>query len=226
MSKKLKGVKGEFTQAELNDYLNTEFKDGVINWNKKCGRDITELDDLYEVLKGTINQGKRVLEESIEGLSAFLNKDKTEQLDSLVDILVTNIMFEEYHKQTEVIKSKLGDEEFGKLLQETVLAFDPNDLLVLEVVQGVLSTSLVASEGINQFTPKRVYLACQLILENNDQKVTSDKAIADDWKVHRKEGEKILETDFNEVIYYSIIRVSDNKTCKPYNFKPVTLEVH
>lgn len=211
------------TPEDVLEYLNSRFAKEVILWNKKCGRDINEIDDVSILMKQMLQQAKVVLEECVEGLSAYLKGDSIEQLDALVDILVTKVMLEAYSQRAEDLSKEMGEVEYQEALTQAVDVYDPNDLLVIEIVNQITEPSLLASEGINKFSPQRIYIACELILENNNQKVTNDLSVKEEWEEHLNGECGIKTCNIKGENWYSIYNIKSGKTQKPYNFVSVVL---
>lgn len=217
-AKKVTGVKGVYTNEMLQAYLDGEFKQSVLNWNARVGKGLSEDTTCVQVLQLIINQSSRLLEEMTEGLTAYLEKDTTERMDALVDIQFVKVMLDHYYEALD----KFTDED----ITEASLAFSEDELLILQIVPQMLSPAMIASQGVNLFNPKRVFIACELILANNDAKYTDDKETMEDWKANLTEGCEIRTTAIDDKDWYSIVRLDDGKTMKPYNFKEVVLETY
>ena len=213
--KKVTGVKGVYTNEMLQAYLDGEFKQSVLNWNARVGKGLSENTTCVQIMQLIIDQSSRLLEEMVEGLVAYLEKNTTERMDALVDIQFVKVMLDHYYEALD----KFTDED----ITEASLSFSEDDLLILQIVPQMLSPAVIAAQGVNLFNPKKIYIACELILANNDQKYTDDKETMEDWKANLTEGCEIKTTEVDGVEYYSICRLSDNKVCKPYNFKEVEL---
>ena len=213
--KKVTGVKGVYTNEMLQAYLDGEFKQSVLNWNARVGKGLSEDTTCVQIMQLIIDQSSRLLEEMVEGLVAYLEKNTTERMDALVDIQFVKVMLDHYYEALD----KFTDED----ITEASLSFSEDDLLILQIVPQMLSPAVIAAQGVNLFNPKKIYIACELILANNDQKYTDDKETMEDWKANLTEGCEIKTTEVDGVEYYSICRLSDNKVCKPYNFKEVEL---
>lgn len=217
-AKKVTGVKGVYTNEMLQAYLDGEFKQSVLNWNARVGKGLSEDTTCVQILQLIINQSSRLLEEMTEGLTAYLEKDTTERMDALVDIQFVKVMLDHYYEALD----KFTDED----ITEASLAFSEDELLILQIVPQTLSPAVIASQGVNLFNPKRVFIACELILANNDQKYTGDKETMEDWKANLTEGCEIRTTTIDDKDWYSIVRLDDGKTMKPYNFKDVVLDTY
>ena len=83
-----------------------------------------------------------------------------------------------------------------------------------------------ASQGVDLFSPKRVYICCELIIANNDQKYTDNKEVMEEWKANLAEGTQIRTVEIDGKEWYSIVRLEDGKTMKPYDFEEVVLDLH
>lgn len=217
-TKKVKGFKGVYTNEMLQAYLDGEFKQSVLNWNARVGKGLSEDTTCVQIMQLIINQSSRLLEEMTEGLTAYLDKNTTERMDALVDIQFVKVMLDHYYEALD----KFTDED----ITEASLSFSEDDLLILQIVPQMLSPAVIASQGVNLFNPKRIYIACELILTNNDQKYTDDKETMEDWKANLVEGCDIRTTTIDGKDWYSIVRIADGKTMKPYNFKEVVLETY
>lgn len=216
--KKTTGFKGDYSNEKLQEYLQGEFKQSVLNWNTRVGKGLSEDITCVQLMQLIINQSSRLLEEMTEGLTAYLEKNSTERLDALVDIQFVKVMLDHYYEALD----KFTDED----ITEASLSFSEDDLLILQIVPQMLSPAVNASQGVNLFSPKRVYLACQLILANNDQKYTDDKETMYKWKANLVEGTQIRTTIVDDKEWYSIVRLEDGKTMKPYDFEEVVLDLH
>ena len=216
--KQVKGFKDVYTNEMLQAYLDGEFKQSVLNWNARVGKGLSEDTTCVQLLQLIINQSSRLLEEMTEGLTAYLAKNTTERMDALVDIQFVKVMLDHYYEALD----KFTDED----ITEASLGFSEDELLSLQIVPQMLSPATIASQGVNLFSPKRVFIACELILANNDQKYTDDKETMEDWKANLTEGCKIRTTTIDDKDWYSIVRLVDGKTMKPYNFKEVVLSTY
>ena len=117
---------------------------------------------------------------------------------------------------------KFSDEE----ITEASMNFSEDDLLTLQIVPQLLNPALIASQGINLFTPKRFYINAELILENNRMKYTDDYDKMLTWKENMKEGCQIKTTTIDGKDWYCIILIETGKITKPFDFVPVTLDLH
>lgn len=220
--KAVKGIKGNFTEEQLDEYLTKEFAAGVVFFNRACGKSMDLCDDQVSGLEMIVNESIRVLEENTECLTAYLEKNLKERLDGYVDSLWTMSQLNGLHKAFE--------EKFGAPSQEALSQFEyDGELLTIQLVGQLHATACLAARS-DQFTAKRVKLACELILANNNKKFTSDKAVADDWVANLVQayGDDLIrlhENVVDGVTYYCLKRDSDDYICKPYNFVPVRLEV-
>lgn len=217
-TKKVTGVKGVYTNEMLQAYLDGEFKQSVLNWNARVGKGLSEDTTCVQIMQLIIDQSSRLLEEMTEGLTAYLEKNTTERMDALVDIQFVKVMLDHYYEALD----KFTDED----ITEASLSFSEDDLLILQIVPQMLSPAVIASQGVNLFNPKKIYIACELILANNDQKYTDDKETMEDWKANLTEGCEIRTTTIDGKDWYSIVRMVDGKTMKSYNFKEVVLETY
>lgn len=216
--KKTTGFKGDYSNEKLQEYLHGEFKKSVLDWNARVGKGLSENITCVQLMQLIINQSSRLLEEMTEGLTAYLEKNSTERLDALVDIQFVKVMLDHYYEALD----KFSDED----ITEASLSFSEDDLLILQIVPQILAPAVNASQGVNLFSPKRVYLACQLILANNDQKYTDDKETMEKWKANLAEGTQIRTVEIDGKEWYSILRLEDGKTMKPFNFEEVVLNLH
>lgn len=216
--KKETGFKGDYSNEKLQEYLQGEFKQSVLNWNTRVGKGLSEDVTCVQLMQLIINQSSRLLEEMTEGLTAYLEKNSTERLDALVDIQFVKVMLDHYYEALD----KFTDED----ITEASLSFSEDDLLILQIVPQMLAPAVNASQGVNLFSPKRVYLACQLILANNDQKYTDDKETMEKWKANLAEGTQIRTVEIDGKEWYSILRLSDGKVMKSFDFEEVVLNLH
>ena len=217
-TKGFKGFKGDYSNENLQEYLQGDFKQSVLDWNARVGKGLSEDITCVQLMQLIINQSSRLLEEMTEGLTAYLNKDNTERLDALVDIQFVKVMLDHYYEALD----KFTDED----ITEASLSFSEDDLLILQIVPQMLAPAVNASQGVNLFSPKRVYLACQLILANNDQKYTDDKETMENWKTNLVDGTQIRTVEIDGKEWYSIVRLEDGKTMKAYDFEEVVLDLH
>lgn len=216
--KGVKGFKGNFTNEQLQDYLDGDFKQSVLNWNARVGNGISPEITCVQLMQKIINQSSRLLEEMNEGLTAYLEKNTTERMDALVDIQFVKVMLDAYYEALD----KFSDED----ITEASLSFSEDDLLILQIVPQMLAPAVTASQGINLFNPKKVFIACELIIANNLQKYTTcfEKMLT--WKANLAEGTQIKTTEVDGVEYYSIMRLEDGKVMKSFDFEEVKLETY
>lgn len=217
MNSKVKG-KQVMTNEDLQEYLDGDFKQAVLNWNNRVGNGIAEEHTCVQVLQKVINQNKRLIEEQIECLVAYQNNDNKERLDGLIDVYFVKVMVDAYYEALD----KFSDEE----VTEASLSFSEDDLLTLQVAPQLLSPAIISASGVNLFNPKRFYIAAELIIENNMQKYTGDYENMLTWKKNLKEGQEIKVTKIDGIDWYSIIRLTDGKVEKPFDFVPVKLNLH
>lgn len=92
----VKGFKGQYTNEDLQVYLEVDFKQSVIDFNNNCGKGVTDQHNCTQVLQLVINQNKVVIEECLESLTAFQERNTTERLDGLIDVYVTKTMLDEF----------------------------------------------------------------------------------------------------------------------------------
>lgn len=216
--KSIKGFKGTYSNEDLQKYLEGDFKQSVLNWNARVGNGISPEITCVQLMQKIINQSSRLLEEMNEGLTAYLEKNTTERMDALVDIQFVKVMLDHYYEALD----KFTDED----ITEASLSFSEDDLLILQIVPQMLAPAVTASQGVGLFNPKRLYIACELIVENNNQKVTTcfEKMLT--WKANLAEGTQIKTTEFDGVEYYSVCRLEDMKVMKPFDFEEVKLETY
>ena len=221
MVKKIKattlGKKAVMTNEDLQVYLEGDFKQSVIDFNNRCGKGVTDQHSCTQVLQLVVNQNKVVIEECLESLTAFQERNTTERLDGLIDVYVTKTMLDEFMNSLD----KFSDEE----ITEASLNFNEDDLLTLQIVPQLLNPALIAAQGINLFTSKRFYINAELILENNRMKYTDDYDKMLSWKANLVEGTQIKTTEVDGVEYYSIVRLEDGKVMKSFDFEEVTLDL-
>ena len=217
-TKKVTGVKGVFTNDDLQKYLDGDFKQSVLNWNNRVGNGISPDITCVQLMQKIINQSKRLLEEMTEGLTAYLENNTTERMDALVDIQFVKVMLDAYYEALD----KFSDED----ITEASLSFSEDELLILQIVPQMLTPAVTASQGAGLFNPKRLYISCELIVENNNQKVTTcfEKMLT--WKANLTEGTQIKTTEVDGVEYYSVCRLEDMKVMKPFDFEEVKLETY
>ena len=217
-TKKVTGVKGVFTNDDLQNYLDGDFKQSVLNWNNRVGNGISPDITCVQLMQKIINQSKRLLEEMTEGLTAYLENNTTERMDALVDIQFVKVMLDAYYETLD----KFSDED----ITEASLSFSEDELLILQIVPQMLTPAVTASQGAGLFNPKRLYISCELIIANNDQKYTTcfEKMLT--WKVNLVEGTQIKTTEVAGVEYYSVCRLEDMKVMKPFDFEEVKLETY
>ena len=210
--------KGVMTNEDLEKYLNGDFKQAVIDFNNRLGKGVTPEHTCNQVLQLVIDQNKVVIEECLESLTAFQQRNTVERLDGLIDVYVTKTMLDEFMTALD----NFSDEE----ITEASLNFDEDDLLTLQITPQLLNPAIVAAQGINLFNPKRFYINAELILENNNMKYTTcfEKMLT--WKANLAEGTQIKTTEVDGIEYYSIVRLSDGKGMKPFDFEPVVLDLH
>ena len=216
--KKIKGFKGTFSNEQLQEYLEGDFKQSVLNWNNRVGNGISPDITCTQLMQKIINQSSRLLEEALEGLTAYLEKDTTERMDALVDIQFVKVMLDAYYETLD----NFTDED----ITEASLSFSEDELLILQIVPQMLSPAMIASQGIDMFSPKKVYICCELIIANNDQKYTNDQDKMLTWKANLVEGTQIKTTEVDGVEYYSIVRLEDGKVMKSFDFEEVKLETY
>lgn len=220
MTKQVKkaGNKGVMTNENLQAYLEGDFKQAVIAWNNRVGNGVTEEHTCVQVLQKVINQNKRLIEECVECLVAYQNSDNKERLDGLIDVYFVKTMVDEYYKALD----KFTDSE----VTEASLSFSEDDLLTLQVTPQLLNPAIIAASGVNIFNPKRFYMNAELIIENNNQKVTDDYGKMLTWKANLAEGTQIRTVEIDGKEWYSILRLEDGKVMKPFDFQEVVLDLH
>ena len=218
VTKQAKGKKAVMTNEDLQAYLEGDFKQSVIDFNNNCGKGVTDQHSCTQVLQLVINQNKVVIEECLESLTAFQERNTTERLDGLIDVYVTKTMLDEFMKSLD----KFSDEE----ITEASVNFNEDDLLTLQLVPQLLNPAIVAASGINLFNPKRFYINSELILENNRMKYTDDYDKMLTWKENMKEGSQIKTTTIDGKDWYCIILTETGKIQKPFDFEPVVLDLH
>ena len=88
VTKQAKGKKAVMTNEDLQTYLEGDFKQSVIDFNNNCGKGVTDQHSCTQVLQLVINQNKVVIEECLESLTAFQERNTTERLDGLMYMLL------------------------------------------------------------------------------------------------------------------------------------------
>ena len=211
-------TKDVFTNEDLQKYLEGDFKQAVIDFNNRCGKGVTDQHTCSQVLQLVIDQNKVVIEECLESLTAFQERNTTERLDGLIDVYVTKTMLDEFM----LALDNFSDEE----ITEASLNFSEDDLLTLQIVPQLLNPAIIASQGVNLFTPKRFFINAELILENNRMKYTDcfEKMLT--WKANLEEGCQIKTTTIDGTDWYCIIFTETGKIKKPFDFTPVVLDLH
>lgn len=218
MVKKASVNKGVFTNEDLQAYLEGDFKQSVINFNNRCGKGVSDQHSCTQVLQLVINQNKVVIEECLESLTAFQERNTRERLDGLIDVYVTKTMLDEFMNALD----NFSDDE----ITQASLNFNEDDLLTLQLVPQLLNPAIVASQGVNLFNPKRFFINAELILENNSMKYTDDYDKMLTWKENMEEGCQIKTTTIEDKDWYCIILTETGKIMKPFDFVPVVLDLH
>ena len=222
MTKQVKGnqVKGKqvYTNEDLQKYLEGDFKQAVVDFNNRCGKGVSDDHTCTQVMQLVINQNKVVIEECLESLTAFQQRNTTERLDGLIDMYVTKTMLDEFM----IALDKFSDEE----VTEASLNFSEDDLLTIQIVPQLLNPAIIAASGVNLFNPKRFFINAELILENNRMKYTDDYDKMLSWKANMKDGCQIKTTTIDGKDWYCIILTETGKIQKPFDFTPVTLNLH
>ena len=211
-------TKDVFTNEDLQKYLEGDFKQSVIDFNNRCGKGVTDQHTCNQVLQLVIDQNKVVIEECLESLTAFQERNTTERLDGLIDVYVTKTMLDEFM----LALDNFSDEE----ITQASLNFSEDDLLTLQIVPQLLNPAIIAAQGVNLFNPKRFFINSELILENNRMKYTDcfEKMLT--WKANLEDGCQIKTTAIDEKDWYCIIFTETGKIKKPFNFTPVVLDLH
>ena len=222
MTKQVKGdqVKGKqvYTNEDLQKYLEGDFKQAVVDFNNRCGKGVSNDHTCTQVMQLVIDQNKVVIEECLESLLAFQQRNTTERLDGLIDVYVTKTMLDEFM----IALDKFSDEE----VTEASLNFSEDDLLTIQIVPQLLNPAIIAASGVNLFNPKRFFINAELILENNRMKYTDDYEKMLSWKANMKDGCQIKTTTIDDKDWYCIIRTEDGKIMKSFDFVPVTLNLY
>lgn len=211
-------TKSVFTNEDLQEYLEGDFKQAVLDFNNRCGKGVTHEHACNQVLQLVIAQNKVVIEECLESLTAFQERNSVERLDGLIDVYVTKTMLDEFMTALD----NFSDED----ITEASLNFSEDDLLTLQIVPQLLNPALIAAQGINLFNPKRFYINAELILENNRMKYTDDYDKMLTWKANMKDGCQIKTTAIDGRDWYCIILTETGKIQKPFDFTPVVLDLH
>ncbi len=218
MVKKAIVTKSVMTNEDLQKYLEGDFKQSVINFNNRCGKGVSNEHTCNQVLQLVIDQNKVLIEECLESLTAFQERNSVERLDGLIDVHVVKVMLDEFMTRLD----KFSDEE----ITQASLNFNEDDLLTLQIVPQLLNPAIIAASGVNLFNPKRFFINAELILENNSMKYTDDYDKMLTWKENMKEGCQIKTTTIDDKDWYCIILTETGKTMKPFDFKPVVLDLH
>ena len=211
-------TKDVFTNEDLQKYLEGDFKQAVIDFNNRCGKGVSSEHTCNQVLQLVIDQNKVVIEECLESLAAFQERNTTERLDGLIDVYVTKTMLDEFM----LALDNFSDEE----ITQASLNFSEDDLLTLQIVPQLLNPAIIAAQGVNLFNPKRFFINSELILENNRMKYTDDHDKMLTWKANLEDGCQIKTTTIDEKDWYCIILTETGKIQKPFDFVPVTLDLH
>ena len=207
-----------YTNEDLQKYLDGDFKQAVVDFNNRCGKGVSDQHTCTQVMQLVIDQNKVVIEECLESLVAFQQRNTTDRLDGLIDVYVTKTMLDEFM----IALDKFSDEE----VTEASLNFSEDDLLTIQIVHQLLNPAIIASSGVDLFNPKRFFINAELILENNRMKYTDDYDKMLSWKANMKDGCQIKTTTIGDKDWYCIIRTEDGKICKSFDFVPVTLNLH
>lgn len=218
MVKKAIVNKSVMTNEDLQKYLEGEFKQSVINFNNRCGKGVSNEHTCNQVLQLVIDQNKVLIEECLESLTAFQERNSVERLDGLIDVHVVKVMLDEFMTRLD----GFSDEE----ITQASLNFNEDDLLTLQIVPQLLNPAIIAASGVNLFNPKRFYINAELILENNSMKYTDDYDKMLTWKENMKEGCQIKTTTIDDKDWYCIILTETGKIMKPFDFEPVVLDLH
>ena len=218
MVKQVVKTKDVFTNEDLQKYLEGDFKQAVIDFNNRCGKGVTDRHTCSQVLQLVIDQNKVVIEECLESLTAFQERNTVERLDGLIDVYVTKTMLDEFMTALD----NFSDEE----ITEASLNFSEDDLLTLQIVPQLLNPAIIASQGVNLFNPKRFFINAELILENNRMKYTDcfEKMLT--WKANLEDGCQIKTTTIDGTDWHCIIFTETGKIKKPFDFTPVVLDLH
>ena len=218
MVKQAVKTKDVFTNEDLQKYLEGDFKQAVIDFNNRCGKGVTDRHTCSQVLQLVIDQNKVVIEECLESLTAFQERNTVERLDGLIDVYVTKTMLDEFMTALD----NFSDEE----ITEASLNFSEDDLLTLQIVPQLLNPAIIAAQGVNIFNPKRFYINAELILENNRMKYTDcfEKMLT--WKANLEDGCQIKTTTIDGTDWHCIIFTETGKIKKPFDFTPVVLDLH
>ena len=218
VTKQVKGKKAVMTNEDLQAYLEGDFKQSVVDFNNRCGKGVSDKHTCTQVLQLVINQNKVVIEECLESLVAFQERNSVERLDGLIDVYVTKTMLDEFMKALD----NFSDED----ITEASLNFSEDDLLTLQIVPQLLNPAIIAAQGVNLFNSKRFYINAELILENNRMKYTDDYEKMLTWKANMKDGCQIKTTTIDGIDWYCIIFTETGKIQKPFDFTPVVLDLH
>lgn len=212
-------VPKEVDQTEFNNFLNGYFRESVLEFNGACGKSLESVENLDDAITAILNESKRVIEESNETIQAYLQRDRTERLDGIVDV---------YWTQTQLTHlfvgsaEKFGRAEFGNALSK----LDYDEQQMLKYARGIAPLALELGIG-KIISGKAIVVSAMRIIKNNRMKYTTDKAVAEDWGNHIAEeyqGKHAIKSYmYNGVEYFCIKRLEDDYIVKPYNFKPVAL---
>ena len=188
----------------FKEYINTEFKDAVVEFNHATGLDSDDFTLEHKV--NNINlQANIVREELIETITAW-GDDEIETLDGLADMWYTLVNLNEK-------LSLLADPESESYAEKHV------NIKKLEMLSSLCE--VVLHDLPSGFTDEQKLAACKLVVDNNKGKYTTDKTEFDTWQYDKKLKPK--ETLWNGVTYYCLVG-RNGKVGKHKHFAKVCLK--
>lgn len=207
---------GKFGVEEFNKFMVETFKPAVLEFNGACGKSPESVNDVETAAKFIVNESKRVAEECEETIKAFKENAREERLDGVVDVYWTSIQLQNLLLS---FREKFGVDELNIAMSE--LPYD--DVLWFHLASSQADVAISVGQG-NIFSGHLIANASIVIIENNKQKYTKNKDVADDWATKMTDGCYIQQNEFNGQTYYCIKRKSDDYIVKPYTYKAVDLK--
>lgn len=203
----------DYTLEDLNKFLTGPFRDAVLEFNGACGKSPYTVENVEKAVDMLLNECRRVIEEGEEGKTAYLEQNRTERLDAVVDI---------YWTQTQLLnvmavcKSRFPD--FMEELKSR--AYD--DVLLIEYATQIASLGIQLAQG-TIISGHAIEVAAKRIMKNNSMKYTDDPAKAQEWAKHLEDGQELKSYVYNGKTLYCVKRMYDDYIVKPYGFVPVKL---
>lgn len=207
---------GEFGVKEFNEFLSGTLKPAVLEFNGACGKSPESVENVEDAVVFIVNESKRVYEECDETIKAFKENDRVERLDGVVDVYWTSIQL---NNLLNVFIDKFGAEEFNAAMAE--LPYD--SILWFKLASSLAPTAITVGQG-NIISGHLIANAAIVIIENNKQKYTESREVADDWATKMPEGCYIQTNTYNGKVYHCIKRQFDDYIVKPYTYKAVDLK--